>query len=65
MRYAHAKSILALASAGFLLVAGGHVASPPCVRRRIRREPAGPLKGKVSKLELVNPHAWIHIEGAK
>ena len=35
---------------------------PSRVLCRIRRQRAGPLKGKVTKFEWINPHAWIHME---
>ena len=57
------KGILALASAGFLLVAGGRVAAHHAFGGEFDANRPVLIKGKISKLELVNPHAWVHIEG--
>jgi len=56
------KSIIALASAGLLLVAGGRVAAHHAFGGEFDSNRPVLIKGKISKLELVNPHAWIHIE---
>ena len=56
------KSVIALASAGLLLAAGGRVAAHHAFGGEFDSNRPVLIKGKISKLELVNPHAWIHIE---
>jgi len=56
------NSVLALAGAGLLLAAGGRVAAHHAFGGEFDANRPVLIKGKISKLELVNPHAWIHIE---
>ncbi len=37
-------------------------AGPPCFCRGVRRDEALKLRGVVTKVEWINPHAWIHID---
>jgi len=57
-----AKSVLALASAGLLLAAGSRAAAHHAFGGEFDANRPVLIKGQISKLELVNPHAWIHIE---
>jgi hypothetical protein len=57
-------SILVLAAAALLTVAGAPLVAHHAFGGEFDSTRPVLIKGKISKVELVNPHAWIHIESS-
>ncbi|HLG57617.1 MAG TPA: DUF6152 family protein [Vicinamibacterales bacterium] len=55
----------ALASVGLILVAAAPVAAHHAFGAEFDPNKPLLLKGKITKVEWVNPHAWIHLEVSK
>ena len=53
---------LALAAAALLAVTGGPAAAHHAFSAEFDADKPLTLKGKVTKMQWINPHAWIHIE---
>ena len=59
------KLIAAAAGVVLVLAAGGEILAHHAFSAEFDADRPVTLKGTIVKLELVNPHAWIHIEVPK
>ena len=61
----HTKTFVALGAAGGLLLAGATLRAHHAFGGEFDPNRPVLLKGKITKIEWVNPHAWIHMEVPK
>ena len=62
MPTARTTTAAALAAAGLLALTGGPAAAHHAFSAEFDADKPLTLKGKVTKMQWINPHAWIHIE---